>query len=63
MAIDGTTHQYSSQLEILPISREGERYPQSANVSAVRLYDLGSSAGPTVDAGTSEYIRGFEPNI
>ncbi|KAL2048952.1 hypothetical protein ABVK25_010805 [Lepraria finkii] len=57
MAMDGTAHQYSSQLEIPPISREGERYPQSTNVPAVRLYDLGSGAGPTANAGS--YIPGL----
>ncbi len=44
--------QYSGQFGIPPISREGERYPQSTNVSAGRLYDLVSGAGHTADAGS-----------
>jgi len=44
--------QYSNQSKTPPISREGERNPQSTNVSAVRLYDPGSGSGHTANDGS-----------
>jgi len=44
--------QYSNQLRIPPISGEGERNPQSANASAIRLYDPGSDSGHTANDGS-----------